>query len=243
MKNWTNGSVAASDRVSLGCGCGDVAVDSAVANRTGEPGRAGAGTLLAYGKTRHFLPVGQALGLYQTFTWGRTGRGRRPMAALDDRPAAGAGHRHRSEAWSTSSLAGRQRDWVIRMNCGRRGCSPGTAPTWTAEDTPASPAWRRARCARILDQEEVKPHKVRYYLEQRDPEFSEKIAKCCAYRKVKLLKKVAVASKRSRANAVATLLRRESRVSRRSRRRPPTCLPSRTFMRPRATTNTSVMGR
>ena len=27
---------------------------------------------------------------------------------------------------------------------------------------------------KILDQEEVKPHKVRYYLEQRDPEFAEK---------------------------------------------------------------------
>ena len=29
---------------------------------------------------------------------------------------------------------------------------------------------------KILDQEEVKPHKVRYYLEQRDPEFAEKLA-------------------------------------------------------------------
>src|SRR5262249_54490382 len=27
---------------------------------------------------------------------------------------------------------------------------------------------------KILDQEEVKPHKVRYYSEQRDPEFAEK---------------------------------------------------------------------
>jgi hypothetical protein len=29
---------------------------------------------------------------------------------------------------------------------------------------------------KILDQEEVKPHKVRYYLEQRDPDFAEKMA-------------------------------------------------------------------
>jgi hypothetical protein len=27
---------------------------------------------------------------------------------------------------------------------------------------------------KILDHEEVKPHKVRYYLEQRDPDFAEK---------------------------------------------------------------------
>lgn len=29
---------------------------------------------------------------------------------------------------------------------------------------------------KILDEEEVKPHKVRYYLERRDPEFAEKMA-------------------------------------------------------------------
>ena len=35
---------------------------------------------------------------------------------------------------------------------------------------------------RILDQEEVKPHKVRYYLEQRDPDFAEKMAEVlCVY--------------------------------------------------------------
>ena len=28
-------------------------------------------------------------------------------------------------------------------------------------------------CKIILDQEEVKPHKARYYLEQRDPDFAE----------------------------------------------------------------------
>jgi hypothetical protein len=35
---------------------------------------------------------------------------------------------------------------------------------------------------KILDQEEVKPHKVRYYLEQRDPDFAEKMAEVlCVY--------------------------------------------------------------
>ena len=49
---------------------------------------------------------------------------------------------------------------------------------------------------KILDQEDVKPHKVRYYLERRDPEFKEKMAQVlCVYRQVKVLKKAAAAAK------------------------------------------------
>jgi hypothetical protein len=45
---------------------------------------------------------------------------------------------------------------------------------------------------KILAQEEVKPHKVRYYLERRDPEFAEKMADVLSvYREVKALKKAA----------------------------------------------------
>src|SRR5208337_860516 len=58
---------------------------------------------------------------------------------------------------------------------------------------------------KILDQEEVKPHKVRYYLEQRDPDFAEKMAEVlCVYRQVKILKQAAAASKTKRpSDAVA----------------------------------------
>ena len=133
------------------------------------------------------------------------------------------------------------------MNCGRRGCSPGTHASMDRREGHACLAsLAQGTVCKILDQEEVKPHKVRYYLEQRDPEFSEKMAEVlCVYRRVKLLKKVAVASKKKPSDGVRTSSpTTRSRVSRRSRRRPPTCLPSRTFMRPsRATTNTSVMGR
>ena len=49
---------------------------------------------------------------------------------------------------------------------------------------------------KILDQDEVKPHKVRYYLEQRDPDFAEKMAEVlCVYREVQILKQAAVAAK------------------------------------------------
>jgi hypothetical protein len=52
---------------------------------------------------------------------------------------------------------------------------------------------------KILDQEEVKPRKVRYYLEQRDPDFAEKMAEVlCVYRHVKIRKQAAAGSKRKR---------------------------------------------
>ena len=45
---------------------------------------------------------------------------------------------------------------------------------------------------KILDAQEVKPHKVRYYLERRDPEFKAKMAQVlCVYREVNVLKKAA----------------------------------------------------
>ena len=59
---------------------------------------------------------------------------------------------------------------------------------------------------KVLGQEEVKPHKVRYYLEQRDPEFAEKMAEVlCVYRKVKLLKKAASSANKKPRDAVAII--------------------------------------
>ena len=43
----------------------------------------------------------------------------------------------------------------------------------------------------------MKPHKVRYYLEQRDPDFAGKMAEVlCVYRQVKILKEAAAAKKK-----------------------------------------------
>ena len=59
---------------------------------------------------------------------------------------------------------------------------------------------------KILDQEAVKPHKVRYYLERRDPDFAEKMAKVlCVYRQVKILKETAAAAKNKPNDAVAII--------------------------------------
>jgi len=59
---------------------------------------------------------------------------------------------------------------------------------------------------KILDQDEVKPHKVRYYLEQRDPDFAEKMAEVlCVYRRVKILKEAATAARKQPSDAVAVI--------------------------------------
>ena len=57
---------------------------------------------------------------------------------------------------------------------------------------------------KILNEQEVKPHKVRYYLERRDPEFKAKMAEVlCVYREVKIIKETAAASKKEPSDAVA----------------------------------------
>jgi hypothetical protein len=58
---------------------------------------------------------------------------------------------------------------------------------------------------KILNEQEIKPHKVDYYLERRDPEFKQKMAEVlCVYREVKLIKETA-AAKQEPSDAVAII--------------------------------------
>jgi transposase len=58
----------------------------------------------------------------------------------------------------------------------------------------------------ILNEQEIKPHKVRYYLERRDPEFKRKMAEVlCVYREVKLIKEIAAAANKEPGDAVAII--------------------------------------
>ena len=60
----------------------------------------------------------------------------------------------------------------------------------------------QGRVCKILGQEDIKPHKVRYYLEWRDAEFEQKMAQVlCVYREVQVLKKAAAKSKKSAKSA------------------------------------------
>jgi hypothetical protein len=64
---------------------------------------------------------------------------------------------------------------------------------------------------KILGQEKIKPHKVRYYLERRDAEFEQKMAEVlCVYREVQVLKKAAKTQK-PRQPVGHRLLRRKTR--------------------------------
>jgi hypothetical protein len=62
---------------------------------------------------------------------------------------------------------------------------------------PASGTWPKERSAKSWPGKHVKPHKVRYYLEKRDPDFELKMAEIlCVYRQVAVLREQAASGKR-----------------------------------------------
>src|SRR5215468_6556536 len=84
--------------------------------------------------------------------------------------------------------AGRPRSWVIPTSCGRllaahaRQHGPSTGH-------PSLAKLAQGTVCKILGEHEVKQHKVRYYLDQRDPEFEAKMAEIlCVYRHVAMLR-------------------------------------------------------
>jgi hypothetical protein len=104
---------------------------------------------------------------------GRVGRSPSPRQGADDHAGSeslvdiafvpegeGAGYPH--ELWTTRLLARHAREHGH------------------AEGHPCLANLAQGTLCKILDQEEVKPHKVRYYLEKRDPEFAKKWPRCCA---------------------------------------------------------------
>jgi len=133
------------------------------------------------------------------------------MAALDERPRPGKeptitveaktwvvalacrkpkelGYPH--EVWTTRLLADHAREHGPRQG---HGCLSGLV---------------QGTVCKILDAQEVKPHKVRYYLERRDPEFKAKMAQVlCVYREVNVLKKAAAAAtKKNKPSEAVTVI-------------------------------------
>src|SRR6202049_3454337 len=161
--------------------------------------------LLAYREDPSFYAVARALGLHhqtvQRCVEHAVVEG--PIAALDDRPRPGR----------EPTITPEAKAWLVALACRKAKDLGYPHELWTArllarharEHGPAEGHTCLADLAqgtvcKILDEEEVKPHKVRYYLETRDPEFAEKMAEVlCVYRKVKLLKK-APARSRQKAN-------------------------------------------
>jgi transposase len=165
--------------------------------------------LLGYWKNASFFAVGQALGLHHQTVQRCVERAlaEGPMAALDERPRPGREPRITLEAkaWLTSLSCRKAKElgyphelWTTRL-LARHAREHGPA-----EGHPCLANLAQGTLCKILGSEEVKPHKVRYYLEKRDPEFAKKMAEVlCIYRKVKLLKRAAAWSKREPNERVA----------------------------------------
>ena len=198
--------------VELSLGDGDVERLKSIAQSRSEPASRveRARILLAYRADLSFFAVGRALRLHHQTVQRCVERAvvEGPLAALDDRPRPGKEPTITIEAkaWLTSLACRKAKElgyphelWTTRL-LARHAREHGTA-----EGHACLANLAQGTVCKILDQEEVKPHKVRYYLEQRDAEFAEKMAQVLSvYRKVKLLKKAAVTSKKP-SDAVAII--------------------------------------
>src|SRR6266576_1668611 len=187
--------------------------------------------LLANRQKPSFFAVGQELGQHHQTVQRCVERALAygPLAALDDRPRPG-----REPTITVEAKA-----WVVNIACRKAKELSYPHEVWTTrllarhvrERAPAEGYTCLAKLAQgtlcnILNEQEIKPHKVRYYLERRDPEFKQKMAEVLC---VKLIKE--------RQSSVMT----RSPVSRRLPPRPRTCRLSPACIRlSRAIMNTSV---
>src|SRR6201997_1391842 len=114
------------------------------------------------------------------------------IEALDDRPRAG-----RDPVITTEA-----KTWLVALACQKPKELGYPHELWTTRllaaharqyapsaGHPSLSKLAQGTVCKILAEQEVKPHKVRYYLEQRDPEFEPKMAEIlCVYRQVAMLR-------------------------------------------------------
>ena len=151
--------------------------------------------LLAYRAEPSSTAVGAQLGVTHQTVQGCLHRAVRlgVMAALDDSPRPGRAREITPEA----------RAWLVSLACQKAKDFGYPHELWTTrllarhvrEHAVAAghPSLRRivqGTVCKILAAHEVKPHKVRYYLERRDEAFETKMAEVlCVYREVAVLKR------------------------------------------------------
>ena len=167
--------------------------------------------LLAYREDPSFFAVGRSLGVHHQTVQRCVERALAygAMAALDDRPRPGKEPTITTEAkaWLVSLACRKAKElgyphelWTTRL-LARHAREHGPAEGHGCLDKLA-----QGTVCKILNQEEIKPHKVRYYLERRDPEFKEKMAEVlCVYREVKIIKETAAAAKQEPGDGVAII--------------------------------------
>ena len=168
--------------------------------------------LLAYREDPSFFAVGLSLGVHHQTVQRCIERALAygPMAALEDRPRPGKEPTITTEAkaWLVSLACRKAKDlgyphelWTTRL-LARHAREHGPA-----EGHACLGKLVQGTVCKILNEQEVKPHKVRYYLERRDPEFKEKMAEVlCVYREVKLLKETAATSKKKKPNDAVAIV-------------------------------------
>ena len=151
--------------------------------------------LLSYRDNPSFYAVGQRLGVHHQTVQRCVERALAygPMAALDDRTRPG----------KEPTITPEAKTWLVSLACDKAKDHGYPHELWTTrllarharEHGPAAGHACLANLVqgtvcKILGQEEVKPHKVRHYLERRDAEFEQKMAEIlCVYREVRVLKR------------------------------------------------------
>jgi transposase len=158
--------------------------------------------LLAYRENPSFFAVGQSLGVHHQTVERCVERALAygPLTALDDRPHPG----------KEPTITPEAKAWLVSLACDKAKEHGYPHELWTTrllarharEHGPVAGHECLARLVqgtvcKILGQEDIKPHKVRYYLERRDAEFEQKMAEVlCVYRQVQVLKKTGAKSKK-----------------------------------------------
>src|ERR1017187_116118 len=168
--------------------------------------------LLAYREDPSFFAVAHALGVHHQTVQRCVERALSygPMAALDDRPRSG----------KEPTITAAAKAWVVDLACRKAKELGYPHELWTTrllarharEHGPSEGPTCLAKLAQgtlcnILNEQEIKPQKIRYYLERRDPEFKQKMAEVlCVYREVKLIKETAATSKKKKSNDAVAIV-------------------------------------
>jgi len=191
--------------IELGMSAEEIGTLTALSRSRTEPASrvSRAAMLLAYRETPSFFAVARKLGVHHQTVQRCVERALAygPLAALDDRPRPGKEPTITPEAkaWLVSLACDKAREhgyphelWTTRLLARHaREYGPGAGHECLARLV-------QGTVCKILGQEEIKPHKVRYYLERRDAEFEQKMAQVlCVYREVQILKKAAAESNKS----------------------------------------------
>lgn len=182
--------------VEITIGDADVAKLQSIARSRTEPASRveRARILLRYRDNPSSYAVGTAVGVTHQTVQRCLARATRfgAMAALDDSPRPG----------KEPEITVQARTWLVSLACQKAKDVGYPHELWTTrllarharEHAPAAGHACLARIAqgtvcKVLADQELKPHKVRYYLEQRDPEFAVKMAEVlCVYQEVAILR-------------------------------------------------------